>query len=312
MIINNTSSEFICNIQIHEWIVIGWIIISFAIWLLLKHCFTKKLELRYKRRIMIYYFIFSFFFILLGVGDKFVFLEPYLASLIAGHFGIGFSVLIIDGIISFTEKEQKKLYRELALRNSKMPIYTYFFIWKNIYESTSIVKPITDFENLKSFFNSDDFYSAITNYDFNKLIAPDKSYGKYYNEKVLNVSDKFQNILSKYASKLDINDLKLLEHFGGNAYFYKVFAVNKFMTEVQFTISTTTPGGSTTTKTTRPFVNSFKDLTKTNFQKHFHKLLELIDNYNKVIGNDYDEWNLNSLTNLETISAINDNERVQW
>ena len=41
-------------------------------------------------------------------------------------------------------------------------------------------------------------------------------------------------------------------------------------------------------------------------------LLELIENYNEVIDNEYDQGNLNSLTNLETIARMNGNESIQW
>ena len=305
----NSFLELLINYH-HYVVLIAWIILSIGVVFFVRKKLSKKLFLQ--GRIMIYYFIISSFSVLLLVGGKFDFLNEYLSGILTELIGIGFTVFIIDRIISYIGQKQEELYRALALKSCKMPIYTYCSIWINIYKSNNTNKPIMDFDNLETFFLSDDFHTAVTNYDFNTLIAPDKSYGKYYNGTVLNVSDKFQNILAKYASKLSIEDLKLLEHFGGGSYFHKIFAVNKFLTEVTFTTQTTTPSGTTTTQATRPFINSFKDLTKINFQKHFKTLLDLIDNYNKVIDNDYDEWNLNSLTNLETIVSMNDNESIEW
>ena len=295
----------------HFIIIAIWIILSFIIVYLVKNKLKKELFIQ--GRIMIYYFILSSLVVLLFVGEKFEFLKDYSSGIITELIGIGFTVFIIDTIISYIGKKQEELYRALALKNSKMPIYTYCSIWISIYKSNANNKSIADFSNTKDFFLSDEFYDAITSYDFNQLIAPNKSQGTYYNDTVLKISDKFQNILAKYASKLSIKDLKLIEHFGGSAYFYKIFVVNKFLTEVNYSTSITNATGVTTQTTiTRPFINSFRDLTKNNFQKHFITLLDLIDNYNEVTDNKYDEWDLNSLTSLETISKMNSNENVQW
>lgn len=306
--ITSSIVEFWTN-NYHFITAILWILISVALVIVVKKRFHKNLFLQ--GRIMIYYFILSTLLFLLLVGNKFGFLGEYLSGIITELIGIGFTVFIIDRILSYINKKQEELYRALALRNCKMPIYTYCSIWFSIYKSNSRNKPVAEFENLRTFLLSDDFYNAVISYDFNQLIAPDKSYGAYYNGTVLSISDKFQNILAKYASKLSLDDLRLIEHFGGASYFHKVFAVNKFLTEVKFTTTTTTQVG-TSSQVTRPFINSFRDLTKINFQKHFQKLLELIENYNEVIDNEYDQWNLNSLTNLETIARMNGNENIQW
>jgi hypothetical protein len=64
-------------------------------------------------------------------------------------------------------------------------------------------------------------------------------------------------------------------------------------------------------ETVMPFNNSFKNVERENFNKHFDKLIELITEYNNAVDNDYEKWTINNISKLTTESA-NKNPIIEW
>ena len=167
------------------------------------------------------------------------------------------------------------------------------------------MKKYNDFE---SFFQSDEFYSRVVKFDFNKFIAKDKTYAQYYNEKMVEIMDRFQNILAKYASKLSLKNIQLIEYFGGKAYIFTVFIVMKFISEAKITSQRN--GEQEIAR--MPFNNRFGDVEIENFRKHFVKLVDLINQYNDSVDNDYEKWTISNISKLHTIKSANANKATEW
>ena len=145
-------------------------------------------------------------------------------------------------------------------------------------------------------------------FDFNKNIGKDKTFAQYYEESMSEVNDKFQLVLKKYASKLSHRDIILLEHFGGGAYIFRIFKLMKFMSEAKF--SSQLEGQKA--KELKPFNNSFRGMNNENFPKHFEKLIELIDEYNKSVDSENDKWTIRNINSLSTIAQAFNDPRTNW
>lgn len=301
--------EKICiKMQIISFIILGvWILSLYLFWLF-KIKLSKKVE--NQSRYFLAYTLISAIILIITQGENLFIPNEYLANLTTEIIGIVITVFLIDRIYNYINTKNEELYRKLSLRVCRMPIYTYCANWFFIYEPNSnsnLNVELSKYESLSDFFKSDDFYNKIISYDFNGLIAVDKTYAQYYNEKMQNVADKFQNILAKYASKLSHKDIHLLEHFGGRAYFFSVFVTMKFLSESRFTIirqNVTTP--------VMPFNNSFRNVDRENFNKHFDKLIELINAYNEVVSNDFEKWTIQNISKLNTIETANKNPNIEW
>jgi hypothetical protein len=236
--------------------------------------------------------------------------DDYLSNLTTEIIGIAITVFLIDRVYNYINSKNEELYRKLSLKVCRMPIYEYCAYWFFIFEQDNkkLDIELQKHSDFNSFFKSDDFYYRVTQFDFNKLIAEDKTYAQYYNEKIQEITDRFQNILSKYASKLSHKDIPLLEHFGGRAYIFTVFAVMKFISEVKFTHR----HGDEPAKTVMPFNNKLKDIKRENFNKHFDTLIELINEYNSVVDNDYEKLTIKNISKLQTIESANNNPTTEW
>jgi hypothetical protein len=167
----------------------------------------------------------------LGIPDE------YLSNLTTEIIGMAITVFLIDRIYKYISSKNEALHRKISLKVCRMPIYTYCANWFYFFESDNkkLNIELQKYEDLNSFFKSDDFYNRVRSFNFNKKIADNKTYAQYYNEKMLEINDRFQSILAKYASKLSHKDIQLLEHFGGRAYIFTIFAVMKFISEAKFT-----------------------------------------------------------------------------
>jgi hypothetical protein len=256
------------------------------------------------------YTLVSTIIFILFQGAKIGIPNDYIANLITEFVGITITVILIDRVYQYLNNRNEILFRNLSLRNCKMLIYTYCANWLYIYNSdkNELNDALGKFTNLDEFFKSDEFYEKVIKFNFNEYIVPDKTFAQYYHERFLEVANKFQDIISKYASKLSDRDLILLEHFGGRAYFYTVFAVMKFISEAKFTRQS----GNQNPQSIMPFNNSFQEISRDNFNKHFDKLLELIDAYNSCVENEYEEWTIENIHKLHTIKSANANPAIDW
>ena len=288
-------------------IVMLWFLSLYLLWVS-KNKITTSIE--NQSRYFLLYTLISGLLIIVWDGKNLGIPDSYLSNITTELIGIVVTVVLIDRVYSYISSKNEQLYRNLSLKSCRMPIYSYCSNWFYIFEPNKEVRNglISEFTTLEEFFKSQIFYDRITSYNFNLKIAEDKTYAKYYNEKMQNIADSFQNILAKYASKLNYDDIRLLEHFGGRAYFFTVFVVMRFLTETRFTISTERQPN----QNVRPFINNFKDINKNNFDKHFKKLIELINSYNDVAENEYEKWTIKNINELHTIASANADSSINW
>lgn len=284
-----------------------WVLSLVILWVF-KDKVSKNTEIQ--SRYFLTYTLLSGILLIIFQGSELGIPDEYLSNVTTEVIGIAITVFVIDRIYKHINSKNEELYRKISLKVCRMPIYTYCANWLYIFEpdNKKLANELQKYDSLESFFKSNDFYHRIRDFDFNKLIGKNKTYAQYYNEKMLEVSDRFQSILSKYASKLSHKDIPLLEHFGGRAYFFTVFAVMKFVSEVKFTHK----HGDDPEEKIIPFNNSFRDISRENFNKHFDKLLELIKEYNKVAENDYEKWTIKNINQLQTIKSANENLNTEW
>lgn len=232
--------------------------------------------------------------------------SDYYANLVTEVIGIALTVLIIDRVNHYLTDRNEKLHRGISLRHCKMPIYSYCYMWFAIYEPTQTTRQtrIQTYQTLEDFYMSDDFYNSVCAFNFANLIAQNKTYAQYYAEKLDKTEESFQNVLAKYASKLSLEDIQRLEFFGGGSYLYKVFRVMAFLRTVQ--VSTQVNNNPATPQRNLTHINNFNSVSKDNFQKHFKKLLALINDYNSVSSVN-DQWTITSLKTLTTLVGPNAN-----
>lgn len=232
--------------------------------------------------------------------------SDYFANIVAEVIGIALTVLIIDRVNYYLTDKNNKLHRDISLRHCKMPIYTYCYMWFSIYEINQTTRQtrIQVYNNLNEFFMSDDFYESVCAFNFANLISPNKTYAQYYAEMLNKTEESFQNILAKYASKLSTEDIQRLEFFGGSSYLFRVFRVMDFLRTIQ--ISTQVNNNPATPEMHLPILNRFTTIDRNNFQKHFRKLLELINNYN-LASNINDQWTISTLNTLTNLGGPNAN-----
>lgn len=298
-----------CKIYFHFVIIIMpilWVISIILFWNC-KSYFARNIE--NQSRIFILYVLISAILILIISGDIYI-SQDYLSNLIVEFIGIFITVLLIDRVYKYITDKNEKLYRGIAIRTLKMPIYTYCANWLFIFEKNTSERDIVldRYSNLESFFTSDEFRERIKQFDFNKIIGEDKTYAKYYEERMSEIRDRFQLVLKKYASKLSHQDIVLLEYFGGGAYMYNIFALMKHMSDIKFTST----NSNNVTKVIIPFNNSFKDIKDDKFSKHFRKLNELIDEYNNVIENNNEKWTIRNINKLNTVSSAHNDPMTDW
>jgi hypothetical protein len=273
---------------------------------------TRKLSssIENQARYFLAYVLSTGCFLIIFKGTNLGIPDEYLSNLTTEIIGIAITVFLIDRIYNYISSKNEALLRKLALKTCRMPIYTYCKNWFYIFESDNkaLDAELQKYEDLNSFFKSDDFYNRVRSFDFNKKIAEDKTYAQYYHEKIIEINDKFQSVLAKYASKLSHKDIQLLEHFGGRAYIFTIFAVMKFISETKFT----SQRENEPAKTVMPFNNSFKDVKRENFNKHFDKLIELITEYNGAVDNDYQKWTIENIAKLHTPQSANSDPKIEW
>lgn len=288
-------------------LLLAWVISIMILWTL-KNKISSKIETQ--SRSFLSYVILTSILLIVFEGKDFGIPDEYLSNLTTEIIGIAITVFLIDRIYNYINSKNEELHRQLSLKVCRMPIYTYCANWFFIFEPDNNIldTELQKYNDLNSFFKSEDFYNRVVSFDFNKKIDTNKTYAQYYQEKMLEITDRFQGILSKYASKLSQKDIQLLEHFGGRAYIFTVFAVMKFISEVKFSHQQ----DGNPAQALIPFNNSIKDIKRENFNKHFDKLLELINEYNNVVEKDYEKWTINNINKLQTIESANKNPATEW
>jgi len=285
-----------------DFLVLGsWALLSVFIYFLFQRLVKQKAI--DKARFFIGYLVLSSLAVLMLVGRHFI-SDEYFANIVSEVIGIALTVLIIDRVNHYLTDRNEKLHRDIALRHCKMPIYSYCYMWFAIYEPIQTTRNtrLQAYQNLEEFYLSDDFYNSVRNYNFANLIAPNKTFAQYYAEKLDRTEEQFQNILAKYASKLSLEDIQRLEFFGGGSYLYNVFRVMDFLRTVQ--VSSQMNSNPATPSTGLRQITSFNSVSKENFQKHFKKLIALINDYNAVAPIN-DQWTIETLNTLKTLSGVN-------
>lgn len=282
-------------------IIFSWILFSLLVYFLFKH-YVRQKAIK-KARFFVGYTMVSLLIVTILIGNDLFSKDLYL-NILSELIGITLTVLIIDRIYHYLTERNEKLHRDISLRYCKVPIFRYCYIWFGIYEpnQTTRMNKLQQYSNLEVFFMSDDFYNSVCRFNFSNQIAPNKTYAQYYAESLDKTEENFQNILAKYASKLSLEDIQRLEFFGGGSYLYRVFRVMDFLRTVQVTVQVNniTQGPPANLV----FLNDFTQVSKNNFQKHFKKLLALIENFNAVC-NPNDQWTLETLNTLTTLSGPN-------
>jgi len=250
---------------------------------------VNKYIKKIKTRFFIVYCLLLLLLVLIFVFGKKYISSDYFANIVTEIIGILLTVFIIDSIYNYFDNRDKKIHRDISLRYCKMPIRFYCYIWFTIYEPNQLIRKLRfqQFQNIEDFFMSDDFYDSVCSFNFAKCFSSGKTFAQFYADKQNTSEENFQNILAKYASKLSLEDIQRLEFFGGGAHLSKVFVSMELLNT--YNISTQNDNTQAT------LVNVFKNISKENFQKHFKKLLALINDYNSVC-NPVERWTLETLT----------------
>ena len=302
ILLNSTDAFFWLVTIILCWVLFGWIVWNIKIHI------CKTIEVQ--GRIFMYYWIISAFLLVWIFGDK-VFDPDFRLNFLTELLGIGITVTLVDRIYAFITKKNELFFRNLLIRTCRMPIHAYFHMWYLIFreQSNNYAVVMGRFQSLEAFFISDEFYEAVTTFNFNNIFSDDKTYAKYINEKMVENGDRFQNILAKYASKLSVNDVRLLEHFGSGSYMFAVFNVMDFISELR---AEHYVDGVPVDGARLIFNNSIGDIRRENLNRHFQKFLELVNEYNIAVNNEQQNLTLLTLTRLYTIEAANDNPAIEW
>jgi hypothetical protein len=284
--------------------VIGiWILLSIIVYFFFQRLIKQKAI--DKARFFVGYLVLSSLTVLILIGSHLI-SSDYYANLVTEVIGIVLTVLIIDRVNHYLTDRNEKLHREISLRHCKTPIYSYCYMWFAIYEPNQTTRQtrLQSYQTLEHFYMPDDFYNSVCAFNFANLIAPTKTSAQYYAEKLDKTEESFQNILAKYASKLSLEDIQRLEFFGGGSYLYKVFRIMDFLRTVQ--VSTQINNNPVTPQRNLTHINNFTSVSKDNFQKHFKKLLALINDYNSVSSTN-DKWTITTLNTLTTLAGPNTN-----
>lgn len=271
---------------------------------------TKMNNIESWARIFIYYTLISALFILFWKGNYFIADKSLLDNIRTEIIGITISAFFIDRIYNYISSKNEELYKNIALRTCRLPIYYYCALWFDIYEPVykNREKITTTYPDLESFFKSDEFYEKITEFDFNDTYLAGKKYAQHYFEEIESVRNSFQNILIKYASKLSLDNIDLIEHFGGKAYLFTVFISMKFSSET----SIYQQFGENNKVTLETLNNSFKNVGKPNFNKHFIKFIELITQHNEAVSNESEKVTINDFCGIREFKKVNNDQTINW
>lgn len=274
-------------------LIIFWLFSLWAIWKSKKR-FSKNFETQGK--LFISYFLVSLWILIFTIGHVILSHEIRM-HLLSEILGICITVLLVERVYSYIKKRDELFYQRLMLRSCKMPIYAYFRLWFIIYqaEERNPIVIISKFKSLEEFLLSDEFYNCIFKFNFNSQQHDEKMYAKFFYERINEIGDRFQNILTKYGSKLAFNDIKLIEHFGGSAFMFSIFAIMNGLCDVN-----------------TPFLNSLQKVHRKHLNEHFKKFVELVNDYNSSFENTNQHWTLSSLILLDTIESANTNSNIEW
>lgn len=291
--------------------VILWAVSIFALYTLaFKSKRTKMNNIESWARFFIYYTLISTLFILLWKGNRYITNDSLLANITTEIIGITISAFLVDRIYNYIASKNEELYKNIALRTCRLPIYYYCALWFDIYEPVykNREKITITYPDLESFFKSDEFYEKITEFDFNDTYLAGKKYAQHYFEEIEYVKNSFQNILIKYASKLSLDNIELLEHFGGRAYLFTAFISMKFSSETNIYQYI----GENTKIPLDSFNNNFKDIEKHNLDKHFDEFIELIAQHNEAVKNKNEKVTINDFCKIREFKRENNDPTIKW
>jgi hypothetical protein len=252
-------------------------LLELSIWIvslfLMNKVFAKKLIC------WIYYFLISGFFILLCTGKK-VICQDYFSNIVTEVIGIIITVLIIDRVYKHISKQEETVYRNCAIKYCRTPLFWNCKLWFSVFQpnNSMLILKLKDYNTIKDFFLSDEFYKTICSKDFSKKLFGQTEAQRCASE-VSTIENAFQDVLSKYASKLRVEDIQNLEYFAG-AEINRNFRVMEFATRIILNNQSTSN------------LNQFRAMNKSDFQNYFTKLSEFIDEYNKVVSTSNDKINI--------------------
>ena len=254
-------------------------------------------------RFIVVFLILAILVILFLFGRNYI--QPdYFVNIITEIIGIALTVLIIDIVYNYFNNRSEKIHRAISLKYCKTPIFFYSRIWFTIYEPRQLHRMLRlqQYQDLEKFFMSDEFYNTVCDFNFAYKFSSGKTFAQFYAEKLKESEKYFQNMLTKYASKLSLEDIERLEFFGGGSLLTKIFV----SMDISMIENTSTQDDTTKKEKEIERLNEFKKVSKENFQKHFRKLLTLIDDYNSVCDTEY-QWTIDSLNFPIKLDDVNAN-----
>jgi len=207
----------------------------------------------------------SAYVILLWKGELFLDCN-YLSNIITEMTGIIVTGLMIDVVFLYFSDKEDKLYRNLALKQCRKPILECCGMWKALYDRGAKVSNITIYKgtSVSDFFLSTDFFTAICQIDFAKTTR-----AQFCVDKLKKIEDDFQKVLSKYAGRLNENDLTIIEYIA-NADIYNEIYKMEFASRCTINVESADN-------------IKFSDyIDKQTLDNYFRNLLQIIDAYNKV------------------------------
>ena len=188
------------SIEINDLLIFSAIILlTIFVYFLFKKTVKKKAI--NKARFFVVYLVLALLAILILLGKHYI-PSAYYANIVTEVIGIALTVIIIDRVNYYLTNRNEKLFRDIALRHCKMPIYSYCFMWFAIYEPNQIRRQnrLQKYSSLEAFLLSDDFYKSVCKFNFATNIGSNKTYAQYYSEQIVKTEDSFQNIFCIFIS----------------------------------------------------------------------------------------------------------------
>jgi len=152
-----------------------------------------------KARLLVGYLILSLLALLFLVGKAYIPSE-YFANIVTEVIGIALTVLIIDQVNQYLTKKDESLFRDLALRHCRMPIFTYCQIWFAIYEPDQKKRKAKALKHssINDLFQSNEFYQTISSFNFATPISADKTYA----QTTTNASKRLRAPFNQYSRSM--------------------------------------------------------------------------------------------------------------
>ena len=249
------------------------VLISYSLWIIMVVFLIKYIQKQTKRhnpdkvRWVTLVIMVSFFVVYCFTFNNLI-PEDYFSNVFSEIIGMILTVIIIDQLNNFLLKKSVEQFRKIAYNSMRTPIFNYINYWIILTEQKLSTEKIKSFNSLKDLFESQEFLLSIKELDFSGTLKNNKvGITEYCFHEMDWIKQKFQATLSKFAFRLSLPDIELLEYFsGGSGIFYYFKQIRKAYIH---------------NNGLEDFF-PFKSVPDQLWESHFNKLLYIIKTYNDL------------------------------